>query len=176
MAGVEMELRSQDIYVALKLVVLRNQPCSMQCIGESIGMSASRVHRAIHHLIRAGLIRKDVGYVPVSANLREFLVHGIRFAFVPDIGEPSRGMPTASFAPPLNKEFIVSNELPYVWPDSEGDVRGISFSPLHKSAPAAARKDDAFYELLVLVDAIRGGRARERKMAIEELGKRLSCK
>jgi len=162
--------------VALKLVVLKNEPCSMQRIGESIGMSASRVHDAIHRLIRAKLIRKDDGYKAVSANLREFLVHGIRFAFVPEIGGPSRGLPTASFAPPLNKEFVASSELPYVWPDPEGEARGISFSPLHKSAPGAARKDRAFYELLALVDAIRGGRARERKMSIEELGKRLCMK
>jgi len=164
-----MELKPQDIYVALKLVVLRNEPCSMQRIGESLGMSASRVHEAIHRLIKANLIRKDNGYKPVSANLREFLVHGIRFAFVPDIGEPSRGTPTASFASPLNKEFVESSELPYVWPDPEGEVRGISFSPLHKSAPRAAKKDHAFYELLAMVDAIRGGRTRERKMAIEKI-------
>jgi len=171
-----MELKPQDIYVALKLVALRNEPCSMQRIGESLGMSASRVHDAIHRLIKANLIRKGDGYKPVPANLKEFIVHGIRFAFVPGIGEPSRGMPTASFAPPLNKEFVESSELPFVWPDPEGEVRGVSFSPLHKSAPKAARKDPAFYELLALVDAIRGGRARERKMAIEELGKRLSMK
>ncbi len=171
-----MELRSQDIYVALKLVVLKNEPCSMQYIGESIGMSASRVHQAIHRLIRARLVRKDDGYKPVSANLGEFLMHGIRFAFVPDIGGPSRGLPTSSFAPPLNKEFAEPGELPYVWPDPEGEVWGISFSPLHKSAPKAARKDHAFYELLALVDAIRGGRARERKLAMDELGKRLSVK
>jgi len=171
-----MELKPQDIYVALKLVVLKNEPCPMQRIGESLGMSASRVHDAIHRLIKANLIRKGDGYKPVPANLKEFIVHGIRFAFVPDIGEPSRGMPTGSFAPPLDKKFVESNELPYVWPDSEGEVRGVSFSPLHKSAPKAARKDHAFYELLTMVDAIRGGRARERKMAIEELGKRLSMK
>jgi hypothetical protein len=85
-------------------------------------------------------------------------------------------VPTASFAPPLNQAFAASNELPYVWPDAEGNVRGISFSPLHKAAPKAARKDKALYELLALVDAIRGGRARERKMAVEKLSARLSSK
>jgi len=169
-----MELKKQDIYVALKLVVVNNEPCSMQHLGEMLGMSASRVHDSIHRLIKANLIRKDKGYKPVRANLKEFILHGIRFVFVPEIGELSRGLPTASFAPPLNSEFMVSNELPHIWPDAEGEVRGISFSPLHKSAPAAARKDPRFYELLAMVDAIRGGRARERNMAIQELDKRLS--
>ncbi len=170
-----MELKQQDIYVALKLVVLKGEPCSMQRIGEALGMSASRVHESIHRLIKARLIRKDKAYRPVLANLKEFIVHGIRFAFVPDIGEPTRGMPTASFAPPLNLEFGEASDQAHVWPDPEGEVRGISFSPLHKSAPKAARKDHEFYELLAMVDAIRGGRARERKMAIEQLSRRLSA-
>ena len=169
-----MELKQQDIYVALKLVALNSEPCSMQRLGESLGMSASRVHDSIHRLIKANLIRKDGAYRPVLANLKEFILHGIRFAFVPEIGGPTRGVPTASFAPPLNKEFVESPEQPHVWPDPEGEVRGISFSPLHKSAPKAARRDPEFYELLALADAIRGGRARERNMAIEKLHQRLS--
>ena len=169
-----MELKQQDIYVALKLVVLNNAPCSMQRLGEALGMSASRVHDSIHRLIRANLIRKDIGYRPVLANLKEFILHGVRFAFVPEIGEPLRGMPTASFAPPLSSEFISSDALPHVWPDPHGEIRGIAFSPLHKSAPEAARKDPALYELLAMTDAIRGGRARERNLAIEKLGARLS--
>jgi len=169
-----MELKQQDIYVALKLVVLNNEPCSMQRLGESLGMSASRVHDSIHRLIKANLIRKDKAYRPILANLKEFIVHGVRFAFVPEIGEPSRGLPTASFAPPLKDEFFESNELPYVWPDPEGEVRGISFSPLHKSAPTAARNDQQLYQMLAMVDAIRGGRAAERQMAIDMLTERLS--
>lgn len=169
-----MELKQQDIYVALKLVVINNEPCSMQHLGEMLGMSASRVHDSIHRLIKANLIRKDKGYRPSLRNLKEFILHGIRFAFVPEIGEPSRGLPTASFAAPLNSEFMPSNELPHVWPDPQGTVRGTSFSPLHKAAPDAARRDPEFYELLAMVDAIRGGRARERNMAIEKLDKRLS--
>jgi len=50
-------------------------------------------------------------------------------------------MPTASFAPPLNREFGAAKELPHVWPDPEGEIRGVSFSPLHKSAPKPARID-----------------------------------
>jgi len=146
----------------------------MQRIGELLGLSSSIVHGSIQKLLKARLIRKDKGYKVISANLKEFLVHGIRFVFIPEVGEPCRGVATASFAPPLNKEFVGSSELPYVWSDPEGDVRGVSFSPLHKAAPKAARNDKELYELLALVDAIRGGRARERKMAIDQLSHRLS--
>jgi hypothetical protein len=39
--------------------------------------------------------------------------------------------------------------------------------------PKAARRDPVLYELLALVDALRDGRARERRMAERELSTRL---
>jgi hypothetical protein len=51
----------------------------------------------------------------------------------------------------------------------------LAFSPLYKSVPKAAREDQQLYELLTLVDALRGGRARERQMARQEMVKRLEA-
>ena len=61
-----------------------------------------------------------------------------------------------------------------VWPYEEGQQRGIAFAPLYKTAPIAALRDQSFYEYLVLVDALRDGRIRERKLAETELHRRLS--
>ncbi len=69
--------------------------------------------------------------------------------------------------------FVSDGEPPPVWPDVEGGIRGIGFSPLHKSVPRAAQHDSKLYDLLALVDMIRGGRARERAVAIKELNHRL---
>ena len=44
---------------------------------------------------------------------------------------------------------------------------------LYKSVPKAAARDFKLYELLVLVDAIRDGRAREKKIAVNEIRIRL---
>ncbi len=60
------------------------------------------------------------------------------------------------------------------WPDPDGDVRGEELRPLYRSIPYAARRDPALYELLALVDALRGGRARERMLAADELRSRLA--
>ncbi|MDQ6971437.1 MAG: hypothetical protein Q9M30_02190 [Mariprofundaceae bacterium] len=170
-----MELKPQDIVVALKLVALDGENLSMQKLGVLLGLSSSRIHESLHRLNRANLSSNMLGgFRPMKANLEEFLLHGIKYAFVPEIGEFTRGIPTASYAPPLNNAFADSNEPPYVWPDAEGEVRGVSFSPLHKCVPKAIRQDQALYELLALVDAIRAGRARDRKMAAEEISKRLS--
>lgn len=174
-----MQLKPQDVYVALKLVALRGAQWSMQRIGVSIGMSASQVHASIHRLVKARLVWVEASYAsprvykPIVPSLLEFLEHGVRFSFVPEIGGPSRGVPTGVFAPPLAQKVVATDELPYVWPYAEGRRWGISFSPLHKSAPYAAMNDEAFYELLALVDAIRAGGARERALAIEMLEHRM---
>jgi hypothetical protein len=49
----------------------------------------------------------------------------------------------------------------------------MEFSPLYKSVPEAIRNDPGLYELLALLDAIRDGRARERKLAEKELTSRI---
>jgi hypothetical protein len=50
---------------------------------------------------------------------------------------------------------------------------GIALEPLYKTVPEASLRDPSLYELLALVDAIRDGRARERKIAEKELINRL---
>jgi hypothetical protein len=88
-------------------------------------------------------------------------------------GETTRGVPTAYAAPPLSGQIVDNGELPPVWPDPDGGVRGATLEPLYKAAPKAVRKDPALHELLALVDALRDGRVRERQLAEKELSARL---
>lgn len=169
-----MVLKPQDVLVALKLVAMGEKPWSYAWLAVQLGMSPSQLHAAVKRARAAQLaVRKGDMIVPHIRNLEEFLVHGLRYIFVPEQGEMTRGIPTAHAAPPLKQHFVSSGEPPPVWPDPEGEARGSSFSPLYSLAPKAARSDAKLYELLVLVDAIRGGRAREREIAIKELKKRL---
>lgn len=84
-----------------------------------------------------------------------------------------RGACRRHAAPPLNGQIAADSDLLPVWPDPEGDVRGVTLEPLHRAAPKAARKDSALYEILALIDALRDGRARERQLAETELSARL---
>ncbi len=137
-------------------------------------MSASEVHAAAKRAVAARLAVKEGDNIwPNIRNLEDFLLHGIQYVFVPVRGELNRGMPTAYASAPMDSYFMDDNEPPPVWPDPEGEVRGESFSPLYKAAPNAAKNDPELYELLVLIDFIRGGRARERDIAAKELKKRL---
>jgi hypothetical protein len=169
-----MTLKPQDVLFLLKLVALDGKPWSFNKLSVELGMSPSEVHAAAKRAIAARLaVRKNERISPNIRSLEDFLLHGIQYVFVAERGEQNRGMPTAYAATPLDAYFDAADEPPPVWPDPAGEVRGESFSPLYKSAPTAARNDPELYELLALLDAIRGGRARERDIARKELKKRL---
>lgn len=154
-------------------------------LGAGLAMSASQVFRSAERAEEARLIyrlsatpasghtKNQPKFWPIRENVKEFLIYGVKYAFPVHRGGLVRGMPTAHAAPPLSKQFVESFEPPPVWPDSEGTVRGLEFSPLYKNVPAAARRNPKLYELLALVDAIRDGRAREREIAIRELTARI---
>jgi hypothetical protein len=170
-----MNLKPQDVLFLLKLVAINKKPWSFNKLSVELGMSPSEVHAAAQRALAARLALKsrDGDIVPNIRNLEEFLLHGIQYVFVPERGGLNRGMPTAYACPPMDAVIVANGEPPPVWPSPQGKVRGESFSPLYKSAPEAASRDKALYELLALIDALRSGRARERDIAGKELKKRL---
>jgi hypothetical protein len=184
-----MSLHPQDVVVLLKLVARRahHKWWTYADLGKDLFMSPSQVFRSIDRAETARLMLApntpqppDSGGQPPGSflwpnhgNLKEFLIHGVKYAFPVVRGGPTRGIPTAEAANPLARHFSQDFPLPPVWPHAEGPFRGISFSPLYKNVPQAALRDPMLYELLALVDAIRGGRARERELAIPELEARI---
>ena len=168
-----MILKPQDIVIMLKLLVRNGSEWSYPTLSYELSMSASEVHAGVKRAVAAQLMdmhRK----IPVKRNLLEFLIHGVKYAYPPDRGGITRGIATSYAAQPLKELITQPDEPPPVWPDPEGQVRGYEFSPLYSSVPHACKVDPKLYELLALVDAIRDGRARERKMAIKEIQSRIS--
>lgn len=174
-----MELRPQDLVLVLKLVAT-SPSWSFGKLGKELSMSTSHAFESARRAEKLQLLRistappspprvRGVLLQPLLGNLREFLVHGVRYVFSVERGGVTRGMPTAEAAPPLRQYFPEPSVLQPVWPDPEGSVRGTAFSPLYENVPRAAKRDAKLYELLALVDAIREGRAREREIAIREL-------
>ena len=170
-----MVLKPQDVVVAIKLAVQqdRKRP-SFAKIANELKMSASEVHGAVKRCQSARLLGpNELGDRANPAALEEFLIHGVKYAFPAQRGEPTRGVLTSYAAPPLAEMIGSSDELPPVWPYSEGQSRGVSLEPLYRTVPYAASLDRALYECLALVDALRDGRVRERQLAEKELRKRL---
>ena len=169
-----MTLKPQDIMVALKLCTYERKRPPMSMIAADLSMSPSEIHAAIKRLQQARLLHgPELQEKPNISALEEFLVHGVKYAFPAQHGEVTRGLPTSFAAPPLKGEIASPGELLPVWPWREGETRGVALEPLYRTAPAAALRDPILYELLALVDAIRDGRARERKIAEKELISRL---
>ena len=170
-----MILKPQDVVVLLKLVAIGSEPWTFQRMAVELSISQSEVHAGVRRAVAARLMSDatTVSGRPVREALLEFLVHGVKYAFPPEHGALTRGVPTGYAAPPLNKLIVGSSDPPPVWPYAEGNVRGLAFAPLYPSVQAASLKDARLYELLALVDAIRDGRARERTLAAKELESRL---
>jgi hypothetical protein len=184
-----IELKPQDIVLVLKLVAANSAAWSFAQLGKELSMSTSHAFESVLRAEAANLLSiskappsppraRGLLFKPQRSNLQEFLIHGVKYAFPVERGGPTRGIPTAEAAPPLNQYFPESFPLPPVWPCSDEDkrsTRGLEFSPLYKNVVMASR-DPRLYELLVLVDAIREGRAREREIAIRELTARIDSK
>jgi hypothetical protein len=148
---------------------------------EHLGMDNAQVFRAVRQAATASLLiaEPEKGrsqYRPHRAALLELLVHGLKYAMIPARGRTTRGVPTAHAAPILSKKIAAGSDPPPVWPTPDGAVRGESFEPLHRCVPVAAARDPNFYDAMALIDAIRGGRARERSIAALLLPKVLGGK
>ncbi len=164
-----MQLKPQDVVVLVKLLEHGEQRPPYAQIAKELFLSASEVHAAVQRAKQSRLITGGVNGFPNKPALEEFLVHGLKYSFPPERGELTRGMATGYAAEPLKSRIHGGDELPPVWPTPEGQTRGYSLAPLYKTVPKAAAKDKHLYEMLALIDAIRDGRSRERKIAAEEL-------
>jgi hypothetical protein len=170
----QVTLKPQDLVVLLKLAGLGDESKTFSELASELVMSASEVHSSVGRATSARLVHIDADEWHVSKSaLKEFLIHGAKYAFPATFGAATRGVPTSHAAPPLNKVIVQSNELPPVWPDPAGSKRGMALYPLYPTVPQAARSDPALYESLVLFDALRSGAARERQLATEMLIERL---
>jgi len=167
--------KSQDVVVLLKWLC-HSGTKNYADLAEELGMSVGEVHGATQRAAEAGLFDLESKRPRIQA-LKEYVVHGVKYAFPALRGAPTRGMPTSYAASPLKEHFAQdeARALPPVWPDPEGKARGYALEPLFRSVPYAARRDRQLYELLALIDALREGRARERNVAANELGRRLEA-
>lgn len=166
-------LKSQDCIILLKHLANPDKAMPQRQLARELKISLSEVNAGLKRLLASGLMRqtREHGITANSAAAKDFLIHGLKYVFPVQLGEYTIGMPTAVAAPIFaNKIVLGSDPLP-VWPDAFGDMRGVALEPLYPSLPKALREhpDQNLYDLLVLVDAIRIGRARERNLAIKML-------
>ena len=156
----QKSLLPADLAVALRL---EHRPDERyEELAGALGVSLSAAHRSVQRLNAAGLLLPGSRRVNRSA-LLEFLIHGARYAFPPNLGPEIRGVPTAGALPALESQMPQGSGA--VWPSTAGRIRGPALAPLYPGAPAAALHDEKLHLLLALVDTMRIGQARERHIA-----------
>lgn len=176
-------LKPQDIVVLLKILSLMvlNKDHSHDYLSQNklatlLCMSVSETNAGIKRLVQSELLapvitndpKNRIIFLPNKSACEECLTSGVKYFFPVELGSYTRGVATSYAAPVLKKHFILGDDPIPVWPYSEGDKRGLALEPLYSSVPKSLAQfpDQTFYELLVLVDAIRSGRVRERNIAI----------
>ncbi|HRW22300.1 MAG TPA: hypothetical protein P5509_10015 [Bacteroidales bacterium] len=164
-------MRPQDVLVLLKIIAIGNDNWFNSDLSKSLHISASEITEALNRCKIAGLIDSKKRIVHINS-FKEFLIYGLKYVFPAEPGTMVKGIPTAHSAPPIN-QYISEGKDIYVWPFAKGTMRGQAIEPLYRTLPAVALEDQKLYELLSIVDTIRVGRAREIKIAKEELEKRL---
>jgi len=163
-------MRPHDVVILLKIASKGNRKWLMKDLAYELGISASEISESINRSMFAGLLSTDKKSIMKYA-LLEFLEHGFRYVYPQQPGAIVRGLATAHSALPLATE--ISSDDAYVWPYAHGKLRGQAIEPLHPKIPEAALKDVGFYELMALVDALRVGKVREQRIAIDMLKEKI---
>jgi hypothetical protein len=159
-------MRPHDIAILLKIASKGNAAWFMKDLGHELQISSSEISESINRSVLAGLISSDKKSLN-KMSLLDFLQYGLPYVFPQQPGALVRGVATAHSAAPLNKEIF--SEEQFVWPYSEGKVRGQAIEPLHIKTAEACLKDPKYHELMALTDAIRIGKVREQILAIKML-------
>lgn len=160
------------IDIAVAVVLAENPGAKFEQLSEILGVSVSKAFDAVKRLTKAGLMLPQGRRVDRLA-LLEFLEHGMRYVFPAEPGRMKMGVPTAHSGPILSLEIDSGGEV-YVWPSPNGPARGREIAPLVPKASELPVRSHQTYEALSLVDALRVGRARERKLASLALRRRFN--
>lgn len=168
-------LKPHDVLCVLKICGLSGKQWTFRELGSWVGLSNGEAFNSLARLKAAQLVFEKDNAVKISpARLYDFLVYGVPTTYYQVRGQVTRGMVTGAHAPPLAERLTASEgDIPLVWPSPTGKSRGETLVPIYETVPMAAAADAKLYELLVLVDGLRTGRTREKKVAAELLEKRL---
>jgi hypothetical protein len=165
-------LREVDIVVLLGLLRHSTGGWTVRSLAQGLALPSASVQRSLDRLAATPVYdarRRRVSLMSCD----ELFDHALRYVAPVAVGGETRGLRTAWAAPPLSEHLAQSDELPPVWPDPHGDLRGLEVKPLHPAVISLARADRQMYELLTLIDALRIGDTRTRGLAVELLRARV---
>jgi len=119
-------MKSQDILVVLKILskAIANKAWIQQDLAKELGLSVGEINASLKRNQKSGFLNSES--LPIKYAIKEFLLHGFKYCFPAEIGQPTRGVKTAHAADFIANKLI-SNEAPPVWPDPDGMDKGYEF-------------------------------------------------
>lgn len=160
-------MRPQDIPILLKIISIAEQPWHNKDLAAELFISPSEISESLYRSSVSGLIDTGNKKKVFRQSLMEFLQHGFHYVFPVELGSLTKGLYTGHSHPFMKAQF--PGEENYVWPDPRGEGLGIRIAPLYKNQLKAAQLDPTLYLMLALIDVIRTGKVREKKVAIAKL-------
>lgn len=157
-------IKPQDILLLMKLIV--NSQLSQKELADQLQISQAEISHGLKRLKNSNLLNSS-GKIMKEACV-EFLVHAVKFICPAQLGSPAIGIPT-SYAHREFKFIKYSSHEIYVWPHPEGKIKGISLFPIYSTLSQACLDDQELYKLASLLEMIRSGRAREKKIGSEKI-------
>jgi len=159
-------MRPQDIAILLKIILKKDEPWQNKDLAAELFLSPAEITHSLQRSAVAGLLNSEKKKVH-KQTLVEFIEYGLHVVFPVIPGGIVNGLYTAHSHPFMQQHF--SSLFGYVWPDVTGKNRGQSVQPLYKEVVKASMLDAELYKTFALLDVIRVGKARELKVAIQEL-------
>jgi len=157
-------VKSSDIYV-LSGLLAHDGEWSYRSLADRLGVPHPVVQRALARAHKADLYSADRREIQVP-HFEEFAVHALRFNAPAQLGALVPGVPAAWAAEPMAGAIRSSgDEPPPVWPYARGQVRGQAIEPLHPAASEAVEGWPELGEILALLDSLRAGDPRVRRVA-----------
>jgi hypothetical protein len=157
-----------DLYVLVGVVSGEEETFTLRGLAARLHVDHTLVHRALKRAENAGLYRESSRQVNL-ANFEELAIHAARFIAPAPLGALTRGLPAAWAAEPISRLIRQApSEPPPVWPSARGAVRGQALAPLHPAAVQASH-DAPLVGLLAIIDSLRAGDVRVRKIAAAAL-------
>jgi len=164
-------LKPQDILIACKLFTLGDAEWPVRRLAGSLSISVGETHAAIERCKVSGVLGMPRGRLNVGRKrLFDLATVAVPQVYYAVRGSVETGVPTATHAEPLKGVFPRDGRpIPLVWASDMGTVKGESLLPLYPTVPRAVQHDPALHRLLALIDVVRVGDAKDRKLATDLL-------
>jgi len=157
-------VKAPDIYV-LGGLLADDGEWSYRSLADRLHVPHPVVQRALARARDADLYSPERREVHVP-HFEEFALHALRFVAPARLGPLVPGVPAAWAAEPMVSAIHSSGEEPPpVWSYARGRVRGQAIESLHPAAPEAVEGWPELGELLALLDSLRAGDQRVRRVA-----------